>query len=184
LKKGIAICILAIMLFNSVGYQVLSHFLQERATQQVQAQIDAGSYEPTALLELSVSMNLPYTTDWTDWEKMEGDVQIDGIHYRYVERKLADGRMYVRCLPNTPKQTVLNARDAFFKMAYDANKQTENKKSSGVFVSNYIGDYDDACQQLSFKCPAALHFTTTAFVAVSLTAPLLEGPMMPPDLSV
>lgn len=172
------------MLFNSLGYQVLSHFLQERATQQVQAQIDEGGYEQTALLEMSVSLDLPYTTNWTDWEKMEGDVQIDGIHYRYVERKLADGRMYVRCLPNTPKQNVLNARDAFFKMAYDINKQTENKKSSGVFVSNYIGDYDDACQQVSFQCLSDLPILNTAFVAVSLTAPLLEGSMMPPDFCV
>lgn len=172
------------MLFNSVGYRVLSHFLQERATLQVQAQIDEGNYEHTALLELSVSMNLPYATDWTDWEKMEGDVQIDGIHYRYVERKLADGRMYVRCLPNTPKQTVLNARDAFFEMAYDINKQTENKKSSGVFVSNYIGDYDDACHQVSFQCPSDLHSTTAAFLAGFIATPLLEGPLMPPDFGV
>lgn len=147
MKRLAAIGILGILLFNSVGYQGLTRWLQHRADVQAQARIDEGRYAPEALIEMSVAMELPYSTNWGYWEHFEGDVVIDGIHYRYVERKLENGRMYVRCLPNTQKQTVLNARDAFFKLAYDADHAGNSKKTTSIFVSNYIGDYDDASSQ-------------------------------------
>lgn len=141
------------MLFNGVGYRVLTHYLQQRADSRTQAMIDAGDFHPSNLIELSVPLDLPYTTTWTDWEHFEGDIEIDGIHYRYVERKLEEGRMYVRCLPNTEKTEVLTARDEFSKLVNSFNKQTESKKPAPVFVSNYLGDYDDSFDQWSLQAP-------------------------------
>jgi hypothetical protein len=141
------------MAFNWIGYQGLTHFLQKRANVQMQTQIDAGAYDEASLVELSVPMNLPYTTNWQGWESFEGDIEIDGIHYRYVQRKLENGRMFVRCLPNIEKQQVMNARDAFFKLANSIGKSSEhNQNSAPVYISNYIGDYDDHWHQ-PLVCP-------------------------------
>jgi hypothetical protein len=182
LKKLIAICILAVLLFNSVGYRLLCHFLQQSANQQMQAQIEQGNYTSTALLELSAPLHLPYSTNWTEWEKFEGDIEIEGVHYRYVERKLADGRIYVRCLPNTARQQVVNARDQFAMLAYNVNQPAKTEKHSSIFVSNYIGDYDDSSSlnwsfQFAHRPAAPLH----AFRHPAVGIPFLEAPCIPPE---
>jgi hypothetical protein len=181
LKKIATIAILAILLFNSLGYRLLTQYLQHRADTQLQARIDERRYNPASLLELSVDLSLPYTTDQQQWQQYEGSIVIDGIHYRYVERKIENGRLYVRCLPNTGKQQVLSARDEFFKLAYNLGQPVEQKKSAPVFVSNYLGDYDDATQrwQLSSPLVAAAHPAVLAAVACRLRP--AEVPDLPPE---
>lgn len=181
MKRLATIGILGILLFNIVGYQVLSRWLQHRADVQAQARIDEGLYAQEALIEMSVEMDIPYATNWGNWEHFEGDVVIDGIHYRYVERKLENGRMYVRCLPNTQKQTILNARDAFFKLAYEANQANHSKKTTSVFVSNYIGDYDDASIQWSLAPWAFSQASPMAKEANSHGQLVIPGIIIPPE---
>lgn len=170
---------MAILLFNSLGYRVLTHYLQQQADSRTQAMIDAGEFRPSNLIELSVPLDLPYTTTWTGWEHFEGDIEIDGIHYRYVERKLEEGRMYVRCLPNTEKTQVLTARDEFSKLVNSFNKQTDSKKSAPVFVSNYLGDYDDAFDQWSLMAPW-LETKVTTLLMHAATQPGHAAIALPP----
>jgi hypothetical protein len=170
------------MLFNGVGYRVLTHYLQQQADSRTQAMIDAGDFRPSNLIELSVPLDLPYTTTWTDWEHFEGDIEIDGIHYRYVERKLEEGRMYVRCLPNTEKTQVLTARDEFSKLVNSFNKQTESKKSAPVFVSNYLGDYDDAFDQWHLSFPAAMVLQNMPSTHASIVAGHGSIALPPPEM--
>lgn len=173
---------MAILLFNSVGYRVLTHYLQQQADSRTQAMIDAGEFRPSNLIELSVPLDLPYTTTWTGWEHFEGDIEIDGIHYRYVERKLEEGRMYVRCLPNTEKTQLLTARDEFSKLVNSFNKQTESKKSAPVFVNNYLGDYDDAFDQWHLTFPQALALQSTPANHTQVVAGHGSIALPPPEL--
>jgi hypothetical protein len=163
------------MAFNWFGYQGLSCYLQHRADQSLQTLIDNGNYNNQALIELSVAVNLPYATDMLGWEKFEGEIEIDGVHYRCVQRKLENGRMYVRCLPNAEKQNVLNARDAYFKLAYSINQHAQNKQGSGtIYISNYIGDYDDQC---SHPCSIAAWTPLLPAHAVCNACALPEPPL-------
>jgi hypothetical protein len=173
---------LAILLFNSVGYRVLTHYLQQEADSRTQAMINAGEFRPSNLVELSVPLDLPYTTSWTGWEHFEGDIEIDGIHYRYVERKLEAGRMYVRCLPNTQKIQVLTARDEFSKLVNSFNKQTESKRSAPVFVSNYLGDYDDAFDQWHLCFPVAIALQSTPANQTQILAGHSSIALPPPEM--
>lgn len=153
LKLAATIGLLAIMVFNWIGYQGVTHYLQQKADAEVQHQIDAGDFTTESLLELEVPLNLPYTTDWVDWENVAGDIEIAGQHYRYVQRKIENGHLYVRCLPHTQKQQVLNAREAFMQLAYNLQKEgAGSNQKAPVYVSNYIGDYDDFAGWPNFRC--------------------------------
>ncbi len=170
------------MLFNSLGYRLLTQYLQHRADTKLQARIDERKYNPASLLELSVDLSLPYSTDQQHWQQHEGNIVIDGIHYRYVERKIANGRLYVRCLPNTGKQQVLSARDEFFKLAYNIGQPVEQKKSAPVFVSNYLGDYDDATQHWQLPSPLVAAAHPAALPAVACSLRPAEVPDLPPEI--
>lgn len=136
------------MLFNQCGYRLVANWLQEKTETRLEAAIEEKTYDPENLLELSVVTNLPYTNDWSDWERISGSVEVNGLHYQYVERKMEKGNMLYRCLPNTEKQNLLAARDEFFQLVNNFNNQADNRKSSpSVVINNFIGDYDDARAQ-------------------------------------
>jgi hypothetical protein len=143
-KKAAAIAIIAILLFNLGGYRMLADFLQTKAELNLETRIDEGNYDTQQVIELSVVSNLPYRNDWKEWERCNGTIEVNGLHYQYIERKLEKGSMHYRCLPNAEKINVLTARDEFFQLVNSFNQQPDSKKSSpSIVINNFIGDYDD-----------------------------------------
>lgn len=183
LKSIAAIGLLMLLLFNLCGYRVVADWLQHNAESRLQAVIEDGSFDKQQLVELSVVTNLPYTNDWLDWERCNGTIEINGIHYQYVERKLEKGSMHYRCLPNHEKQTLVSARDQFFQLVNNFNQQNEQKSSSkSVVISNFIGDYDEF-NHLVYKIePFNEPFTSTMsfYTANLLKVPALI-PHQPPE---
>ena len=144
MKKLIAILLIAMLAFNWYGYELLMNYLQHRSDHQLEAKLDAGEYDQQQLIELSVALDLPYTTDWENFERVDGDVVIDGIHYKYVERKYEQGRMIYKCIPNSDKARLQNARDAFFQLAYDMQRSSESKQpaNNAPAFKKIISDYE------------------------------------------
>lgn len=185
LKKLTAIVCCGLLLFNWFGYQLLSQWLQQKADTRLQQNFAQGNYNPQSLLELSVAVNLPYTTDWAEWESTEGNIEIDGILYHYVQRKIQDGRLFVRCLPNAEKQMVLSARDQFVKLSLSMESAPEGKKgqSQKISISNFIGDYDDNIITTGFKCPPMPHAGFALLNPPSLAEVHYRLLTPPPELS-
>lgn len=155
MKKAAAIGIIAILLFNLGGYRILADFLQTKAELRLEARIDEGNYDNQQVIELSVVTNLPYTNDWKEWERCSGTIEVNGLHYQYIERKLEKGSMHYRCLPNAEKINVVTARDEFFQLVNSFNQQSEGKKSSpSIVINNFIGDYDDVQFTYTVESPA------------------------------
>jgi hypothetical protein len=78
---------------------------------------------------------MPYITTWADYERVDGEIQINGAFYKYVKRKVCNDTLYLKCIPHTGK-TVLNQSKAdYAKQAIDAPGQDDDqggtaKKSS------------------------------------------------------
>ena len=105
--------------------------MQERSDEQLEARLDQNDYDESQLIELRVPMNLPYHNDWTEFERYDGEVEIDGVHYKYVKRKVENGELVLMCLPNNEKQLIQSARDNFFKLVNDLQQPTSGKKADG-----------------------------------------------------
>ncbi len=119
MKKFAAIFYLSLLLFTATGYRLLINLLEKSAIDNLQQVIEEKTYDPAHLIELSVNLNLPYLSDWQNWEAVEGMVTIEGIPYQYVERILQGGKMTYRCLPNSSMQQAQSARDRFMKFSFD-----------------------------------------------------------------
>jgi hypothetical protein len=135
---------MGLLLFNWCGYRLVVDWLQQNTEARIEAVIEGKTYDPDHLLEIAVATNLPYTSDWSEWERVSGSVEVSGLHYQYVERKMEKGNMLYRCLPNVEKQNLLAARDEFFQLVNNFNTQTDKQSSHTIVINNFIGDYDDA----------------------------------------
>ena len=144
MKRIASILLLGILLFNWVGYRLVSHYLEEQANAKLEAQLDNNNYDESQLIEIKVPLNLPYQPDWKEFERYDGDVEIDGIHYKYVKRKVFNGELILLCLPNKTKMNLQNASNDFFRLVNDLQHPGQGKdpnSGNGSAFKNMVTEY-------------------------------------------
>lgn len=143
--------LLGILLFNWCGYRLVINYLQTAADSRLEARLDRNDYDESQLIEIKVPVNMPYQSDWAGFERVDGEIEVNGVHYKYVKRKVQDGQLVLKCIPNTDKQALEAAKDDIFKMNNDLQQDNASKKSgnplAGV-VKNLLGDADRFDQTL------------------------------------
>ncbi len=130
MKKIASILLLSLLFFNWYGYRLITDLMAEKADQQLEARLDDNDYDPSQLIELRIPLNLPYHNDWSEFERYTGEVDMNGVHYKYVKRKIEKGELVLLCLPNNDKQLLQNARDQFFKLVNDLQQPNKNQKQT------------------------------------------------------
>lgn len=145
LKKTTALFFITLFFFNLFGYRLVYDYMQQKASTQLEANLDKNLYSDSQLTELKVALNLPYQTTWSGYQRCDGDVEIDGISYKYVKRKVANDTLYLLCIPNTKKMHLETAKNDFFKYSNDLTQNNNSKRSGDSKISFKIrqGDYDE-----------------------------------------
>ena len=107
---------------------------------------DRDNYSEDDLIELKTALNLPYYTTSGDYERVDGEIELDGVLYNYVKRKVSNDTLYVMCLPNETKTKLYGSFLKFTEQAIDIpdNKKTNKptlKKRSPLSDYHYSVNY-------------------------------------------
>jgi hypothetical protein len=149
LKRVAAILFLFVLLFNLYGYQLVIAYLQQQNDLHLTAQLDKDAYADEDLITIKTPLALPYYSNSPDYERVDGAIQIDGIEYKYVKRRIFNDSLELRCLPNTVKQKLQNAKSDFFELSNDLQRPEGNKKASNI-IKSVLPEY---CETLTFYIP-------------------------------
>lgn len=130
---------ISILSFNWYGYDLLLKILENHYDEQMEIDLDNKDYDTSQIIELDSKIILPYVADMADFERVDGEVMIDGIYYKFVERKYENGHIIYRCIPNTTKIKLHHARSIFYQLMNEiqdspapqkqGSKQTNAKKT-------------------------------------------------------
>ena len=93
--------------------------MQRKADLQLEAKLDKNEYIESQLIVISVPINLPYQTDWVSFERCDGEIEVNGLHYKYVKRKIENGNLILKCIPNDAKERLEAAKNDIFKINND-----------------------------------------------------------------
>lgn len=179
MKKLAAIFLLSIFIFNWIGYRFVVNYLQHNADIRLEVRFDNKHYDETQLIELKVPINLPYQTSWASYERYDGEIELDGKLYKYVERKVADDTLYLKCLPNAEKMHLEEAKDNFFLNVNDLAQNDHNPQdqSKTLVFKKLIGDFTEhdtfTINAIALVGP---HF------GISSTPAIISVPTSTPDL--
>lgn len=185
LKKTAAILMLSLLAFNWYGYRFVSIFLEKQAESAMEVQLDNNDYNEEELIAFTLPLNLPYQTNWKNFERFDGEVEIEGVTYKYVKRKVQDGKLIVLCIPNKTKMNIQNSRDEFFKLVNDLQHPQSGKKSENSnqqkgyksFTTEYYQNFSNWKCILTFS-----EFDNTPFTATSrLVSGFVTVSEQPPD---
>jgi len=118
------------MVFNLAGYRWLFSAFEKNATANLEQKISTGKYSEEQLVEIRIPLNMPYFSD-KDYEEVYGETDFNGEHYQYVKRKVSANTLYLLCLPNKEKTSIVKVKNEFTKAVNDipGNKEGSQQKS-------------------------------------------------------
>jgi hypothetical protein len=181
MKRAAAILLLIIFLFNWVGYRLLSDYLQHRADRQLEAQLDQHQYNEASLIEIRIPLNMPYQNVSSDFERYDGEIAYNGIHYKYVKRKVANGELVLLCLPNENRMRLQSAREEFFKLVNDLQQSDSKGSAPNSTIKNPVTEYWQQQNNWQFEALAAQQHHYNSYPTVIPPSPPITTPAQPPE---
>jgi hypothetical protein len=95
------ILLLGLLLFNWFGYRLLVTFLQDQTRKALELRLDGNDYDDSQLVSIRIQVNhLSYYNASDQFERVDGSIDIDGVNYKYVKRRLFKDSAELLCLPD------------------------------------------------------------------------------------
>ena len=148
--------------------------------------IDQNEFDESSLVSIKTPMNLPYYANNPKFERVDGEIVINGVVYQYVQRRVYNDSLEIKVLPNQDRLHIKNAREDFYKLAQDLQKGTDKKslpigKSTAKLISF---DYIQHDPSWSFKELASIKLVFGSQLSADLLSTCLpiQGP--PPKMVV
>ena len=178
MKRLVSFFFLLFFGFNTLGYYLYTNLAGLHSEKKLEAILDEGNYSEEELLRIEIPLNLPYTTDWSSPERVNGSIVLKGRTYNYVKRIYTGGTMVYWCIKNTSSILITQQANDFFG------------KVSGMPVSKQASkipdlkkDWSCSTNQLSWTVN---FFTDLIVYARFVSHPLLTGaaiqPYRPPEV--
>jgi hypothetical protein len=100
---------------------------------------------------------LPYLVNSAEFERWDGEVNIDGILHKYVKRRFINDSVEFLCIPDPHSMQLQSARDNFFRLANDLQQNQANGKKEQPVMPSYkqvLNDYCDEVKTWDFSIEA------------------------------
>lgn len=184
MRKLTAISLMLLFFFNLFGYKALLQYWEMQSNTNMETQLALQQYNEEDLVTVKIPINLPYHTNWEEFESYDGEIDIDGVHYKYVKRRIFNDSLVLLCLPNTEKTRLSTARDELFSLVNDLQKDAANTHSSHAGTSFQFAGGDYICQE-NEEWKGATESIEVVYYSPA-TEPLrsvaTESPWQPPDV--
>ncbi len=182
MKKFASIFFLSILLFNWIGYRLLSSLLEEKANTAFIASLDNNQYNDDDLITIKLPSNIPYYTNSDHFNRMEGAIELNGKQYNFVKCRMYRDSIEYLCIPNNYRTKLTNARNEFYKVVNDLQHSSQGKKSGNTeSIKSLLSEYYQENNSWGFSSYSTdKSITSSVFVFFILKPSLLPGEL-PPD---
>ena len=133
--------------------------MQDRQQQNFTAKLDKADYSDQELVSIKTVLNLPYYTSSSEYERAYGSINVNGVDYEYVKRRVLNDTLELLCLPNHTKTNLQAAKSDLAKFSVDGQTSQSNKKSSNILKINFP-DFSQEMNSISF---AAAHASANKY---------------------
>ncbi len=185
MKKLSAILLIALFLFNLFGYRILFNYEQQQSDIQLEASLDKQDYKDADLITIKVPLSLPYVNNQQNFERVDGEITVNGKILKYVKRRISDGNLILLCVPDHNKMRIESAKDEFFKYANDLVQNNQSKKSGntkpGVF-KDHLSEYNINVSDYSSAICSIGHVYAVPLQSKFLPSSHYKLPEQPPEL--
>lgn len=181
MKKIVAILLLSVYFLSLGGYQAIFKYFIHESDVRIVKQMYDNKFNTKKLIEIKVPVNMPTIQDWSEYEQISGQIQLNGGYYNYIRMKMTKDTMYLVCLPNKIKAELVKANVIIAKNINDVplSKKGTTSPTSKKASAGYDHNYQVVkCNYTQF---AETVKTVKDTQCSSLTNPYIESPGKPPN---
>jgi hypothetical protein len=173
--------LLGILLFNWFGYGLLVSYLQDQTRQALEVRLDGNDYDESQLISIRMPVTqLSYYYSSGTFERVDGSVEIDGVKYTYVKRRLFNDSLELLCLADHAAMRLQAFNDDFFRIISGISTPAKRHGAHAVPVKIGTGDlYGFEEQGLTHQHPF-VQFATGDRYCFRLSTFLHLAPERPP----
>ena len=131
MRKVAAILLLMLFVFNTIGYKLWFTIAMQNADTRLEAALDKNNFNEQDLFTLKIPINLPYQNTWANFERINGEITVNGETYMYVQRKVQNDTMYLQCIRHTEKINLQQKSNDYFGKVNDVAGNSDTKKMPG-----------------------------------------------------
>ncbi len=186
MKRIAAILLIGVLLFNWIGYQFYSAFMEQRADNTLIASLDQNSYSESDLISIKVpAVHLSSYVNDKEFERVDGKIEIEGVQYNYVKRRFVNDSLELMCIPNKKATQLQSAKEEFFKLVNDLQHPGQSKKadqhttSFKCFNGEYYADQD----QFAVQAQTTVSLKTADHYLLLIPSVSLSRAGQPPDVA-
>jgi len=137
LKKIFSIILLALFLFNVVGYYGVYVGLRIQANNELKQKLDAEAYDESETITIKIPLSLPYQPDSEAFQRVDGDFEKDGKFYNLVKQKMERDTLHVVYILDHKEAGLFDLLTDFVQ----ANTDTPISKKASKLIENFAKDY-------------------------------------------
>ncbi|MDR3715162.1 MAG: hypothetical protein P4L51_20300 [Puia sp.] len=183
LKRVFSVLLLVMFLFNWFGYRLLISFMENETDMQLEEQLDEEKYDPMTLVTIKVPvMYLPYYNNSETFERIDGQIEIQGIPYKYVKRRIFHDSLELLCIPNSAALQLQTAKNEFFKFTNDLKQEKKPGPRSGS-VKVFSIDYYPTENSYGLRAPDDMTSCMSSRYAGIVLSPYSLTAEHPPEYS-
>lgn len=151
----------------------------------MEVKLDQDKYNESELISVKAHYPLPYIVNSSNFERWNGEVNIDGIVYKYVKRRFINDSIEFLCIPDHRSMQLQTAKDNFFRLANDLQQNQSNKKSDHNSIPSFKSVLSEYCEEvqewkIALTESSLLHYSFYPFFNTGFYGDTTE---QPPDIA-
>jgi len=149
------------------GYRVVYNYLATKADIKLESALDERVYNDADLISIKQAINLPYYSSSNSFKRLNGEINIGGIIYKYVKVRVYKDSLELLCIPHLSKMKIENSKNEFYKLVNELNASGDKKKSGSdqkqikVTTAEYEELHNGSLVQAQLQMLPNLFFYTT-----------------------
>ena len=102
--------------------------MQDRADLQLQSQLDLRHYDESQLITIKMpATHLAYYNNSALFERVDGQIEINGIPHQYVKRRIYNDSIELLCIPNQMALKLRLSGEDYFKLINDIRRSQQGQ---------------------------------------------------------
>ncbi|HZY79060.1 MAG TPA: hypothetical protein VFE50_06015 [Cyclobacteriaceae bacterium] len=160
MRRLTAAVLLSLILFNVIGYYGVYLGLRAKANSDLRQQLDANNFDESETITIRVPLALPYQSDWSSFQRVDGDFEKDGEFYNLVKQKIERDTLIIIAVKDHREATLFESLTNYVQSHTD----TPLSEKAGKMIDNLAKDFLFNKSELTVDCIG--WFLETSFEAV------------------
>ena len=179
MRKLAAIFFCLVVVFNLYGYQLVISYLLVSQSNAVEQKLDKQQYTDNELISIKTVLNLPYYSSSPEFERVYGSINVNGVDYEYVKKRVYKDTLELLCIPNYNKSKLQSAANELTQIAAGGQASVPTGKTTLIKIS--LPDYCNQLQVMSMTFLLAVKSEYSLAIQEAATAGYTTRQEIPPQ---